>query len=59
MYILRVNVTDVAGRPIDDAVVRYLLPQGNLCASCPLVSHDERLRRNAEFMERQLVRASV
>jgi ferric iron reductase protein FhuF len=32
----------------------YLLPQGNLCASCPLVPHDERLRRNHEFMERQL-----
>jgi ferric iron reductase protein FhuF len=36
----------------------YLLPQGNLCASCPLVSHDERLRRNVEFMERQLTKAS-
>jgi ferric iron reductase protein FhuF len=37
----------------------YLLPQGNLCASCPLVSHDERLRRNIEFMERQLSRSST
>jgi hypothetical protein len=34
----------------------YLLPQGNLCASCPLVSHDERLRRNREFMAKQLAR---
>jgi hypothetical protein len=37
----------------------YLLPQGDLCASCPLVSHDERVRRNMEFMERQLARASA
>ncbi len=34
----------------------YLLPQGSLCASCPLVSHDERLRRNREFMKQQLAR---
>jgi hypothetical protein len=34
----------------------YLLPQGSLCASCPLVSHDERLRRNREFMQQQLAR---
>ena len=34
----------------------YLLPQGDLCASCPLVSHDERLRRNREFMAKQLSR---
>jgi hypothetical protein len=34
----------------------YLLPKGDLCASCPLVSHDERLRRNHEFMARQLAR---
>jgi ferric iron reductase protein FhuF len=32
----------------------YLLPQGNLCASCPLVSDAERTRRNLEFMEEQL-----
>ena len=31
----------------------YLLPQGELCASCPLVSHEERLRRNREWMESQ------
>lgn len=37
----------------------YLLPKGDLCASCPLVSHDERLRRNTEFMDRQLTRASL
>jgi hypothetical protein len=36
----------------------YLLPQGNLCASCPLVSHDERLRRNREFMANTLRRLS-
>jgi ferric iron reductase protein FhuF len=35
----------------------YLLPQGDLCASCPLVSHEERLSRNTEFMARQLARA--
>jgi len=32
----------------------YLLPGRELCASCPLVSHDERLRRNTEWMKRQL-----
>ena len=37
----------------------YLLPQGDLCASCPLVSHEERLSRNTEFMAKQLARASV
>jgi hypothetical protein len=35
----------------------YLLPQGELCASCPLVSDDERLRRNLEWMEKQLDRS--
>jgi hypothetical protein len=34
----------------------YLLPQGDLCASCPLVSHEERLRRNHEWMKKQLER---
>ncbi len=34
----------------------YLLPQGDLCASCPLVSHDERLARNLEWMKTQLER---
>ena len=34
----------------------YLLPQGDLCASCPLVSHEERLRRNQEWMKKQLER---
>lgn len=32
----------------------YLLPQGNLCASCPLVSDEERHRRNLEWMKHQL-----
>jgi ferric iron reductase protein FhuF len=32
----------------------YLLPDGELCASCPLVSHDERLVRNLAWMKRQL-----
>jgi hypothetical protein len=34
----------------------YLLPQGDLCASCPLVSHDDRLARNLEWMKTQLER---
>ncbi len=34
----------------------YLLPQGDLCASCPLVSAEERIRRNLEWMEQQLNR---
>ena len=34
----------------------YLLPQGELCASCPLVSHDERLVRNQAWMKTQLER---
>jgi ferric iron reductase protein FhuF len=28
----------------------YLLPEGDLCASCPLVSDKERLRRNKEWV---------
>jgi ferric iron reductase protein FhuF len=32
----------------------YLLPQGSLCASCPLVSDQERLTRNVEFMKKRL-----
>lgn len=32
----------------------YLLPQMELCASCPLVSHEERLARNLEWMKTQL-----
>jgi len=35
----------------------YLLPQGELCASCPLVSHEERLRRNLAWMKTQLERS--
>jgi hypothetical protein len=31
----------------------YLLPHGDLCASCPLVSHEERLARNLEWMKTQ------
>ena len=34
----------------------YLLPQGDLCASCPLVSHETRLRMNIEWMQTQLER---
>jgi FhuF 2Fe-2S C-terminal domain len=34
----------------------YLLPQGDLCASCPLVSHDDRVARNLEWMKTQLER---
>jgi ferric iron reductase protein FhuF len=34
----------------------YLLPQADLCASCPLVSHDDRLARNLEWMKTQLER---
>jgi hypothetical protein len=34
----------------------YLLPQGDLCASCPLVSHEERLARNLAWMQQQLER---
>jgi hypothetical protein len=33
----------------------YLLPQMELCASCPLVSQEERLARNLEWMKTQLV----
>ncbi len=29
----------------------YLLPQMELCASCPLVSHEERFARNLEWMK--------
>lgn len=32
----------------------YLLPWGELCASCPLVSHEERVQRNLVWMKRQL-----
>jgi hypothetical protein len=35
----------------------YLLPQGSLCASCPLVAHDERVGRNREWMKTQLERS--
>jgi ferric iron reductase protein FhuF len=34
----------------------YLLPQGDLCASCPLVSHDDRVARNLAWMQKQLER---
>lgn len=36
----------------------YLLPQGELCASCPLVSDDERVRRNLAWMKKQLERSA-
>jgi len=32
----------------------YLLPQGSLCASCPLVSHEECLAKNLDLMREQL-----
>jgi ferric iron reductase protein FhuF len=32
----------------------YLLPQGSLCASCPLVSDQDRLKQNREWMREQL-----
>ena len=32
----------------------YLLPQGELCTSCPLVSQEERVERNLAWMERQM-----
>lgn len=32
----------------------YLLPQMELCASCPLVSQEDRLARNLEWMKTQL-----
>jgi hypothetical protein len=31
----------------------YLLPQGELCASCPLVPQEARLQRNAAWMQAQ------
>jgi hypothetical protein len=34
----------------------YLLPQGDLCASCPLVSHEERLSKNLAWMQTQAAR---
>jgi hypothetical protein len=37
----------------------YLLPQGDLCASCPLVSHEERLARNQEWMQQQIERVEA
>jgi hypothetical protein len=36
----------------------YLLPQGELCASCPLVADDERVRRNLDWMKKQLERST-
>jgi hypothetical protein len=35
----------------------YLLPQGELCASCPLVSDEERVQRNLVWMKKQLERS--
>ena len=34
----------------------YLLPAGDLCASCPLVSDEERLVKNVDWMKTQLER---
>jgi ferric iron reductase protein FhuF len=36
----------------------YLVPQGSLCASCPLVSQADRLERNRAWMKTQLERES-
>jgi len=36
----------------------YLLPGGELCASCPLVGDDERLARNRAWMRSQMDRRS-
>ena len=32
----------------------YLVPEGELCASCPLVAHEARLERNLAWMKRQI-----
>jgi ferric iron reductase protein FhuF len=34
----------------------YLIPQGQLCASCPIVSQEERLQRNQAYMKYLLER---
>jgi hypothetical protein len=34
----------------------YLLPQGELCASCPLVSQEDRVQRNEAWMQAQRAR---
>lgn len=34
----------------------YLLPQGDLCASCPLVSHQDRVQRNEAWLRTQQAR---
>jgi hypothetical protein len=36
----------------------YLLPEGDLCASCPLVSDEERAVRNLDWMRTQAERAA-
>lgn len=37
----------------------YLLPHGDLCASCPLVSQEERVARNHEWMRTQEARRAA
>jgi hypothetical protein len=37
----------------------YKIPQGQLCASCPIVSHEERLQRNQAYMKYLLERHST
>jgi hypothetical protein len=32
----------------------YFLPQGSLCASCPLASQEDRVRMNREWMQKRL-----
>jgi hypothetical protein len=32
----------------------YLVPEGQLCASCPLLSQEERVARNVAWMKRQI-----
>jgi hypothetical protein len=32
----------------------YLVPEGQLCASCPLVSHEDRVARNLAWMKKRI-----
>jgi hypothetical protein len=49
------NVTHIYQRRASCCRV-YLLPQRELCASCPLVSHEDRVTRNRAWMRTQLER---
>lgn len=47
----------IALRGLNASCCRYhLLPQGDLCASCPLVPQERRLELNLEWMKTQLER---